>query len=599
MNSLESSGTSPRTYALVAVLLALFFGQAVLSMRQKSVTVDETMYVTAGYYHLRTGDFALNMTNPPLMKVAAAFPLLFLGPDLPSYEGDPATWNEHEQWRFSRRFFYENTIDSERILFWARIPTVLIGCLLGLYVFRWSRELYGDKAGLLAMLLYAFSPNLLAHTRLATHDLGLTAFLFIAAYYFWRFLERPGLKPAILSGAFYGCAMLCKTMAIFVMPMIALLLVLLLFRHEGLPVWEGVPFLNRIKVERERTRRFLSAVAGCFAVGVAMVFVLNVGYLFQGSFQPISDDSDHPGLYEKLPVDNALTRGLVDLAVETPVPLPEPYVQLWRFQFGRVQAGYVMYFRGEWSRDGWWYLIPATWLIKTPLPVLLLFFAAVYSIARSRKLSRAETLLLTVVVCTFALFCYLKKISIGIRYVLPVFPLVLVLASRVLRDGVTRPRWAQAAVGVLATWCVLGTLLVHPHYLAHFNELIGGPKNGYRWVADSSLDWGQDLKGLKGWMDENDVDRIRLAYFGSGDASTYGIDYDYMPSVGLAPREPGDKWWFETETEELPPLELSGEPLAVSASLVAGVFYPGYYAPLLELEPVDQIGYSILIYEFE
>lgn len=196
----------------------------------------------------------------------------------------------------------------------------------------------------------------------------------------------------------------------------------------------------------------------------------------------------------------------------------------------------------------------------------------------------------------FTLFAVLSSVSIGLRYVLPVFPLLHVLVSRLVRDGGDMRGWAKAGLVVLVAWQMLGTMRIHPHYLAHFNELVGGPRNGYKYLADSNLDWGQDLKGLKRYMDEHGIDRIRLAYFGAGDADYYGIDYDYLPSVGLHP-PPGSKWWFETTAADLPPLDLSKGPTAISATLVAGIFLDGYYAWLREVPPSDQVGYSILIYE--
>ena len=146
----------------------------------------------------------------------------------------------------------------------------------------------------------------------------------------------------------------------------------------------------------------------------------------------------------------------------------------------------------------------------------------------------------------------------------------------------------RALVLVLAGWYAVGTLRVHPHYLAYFNELGGGPRNGYRLLVDSNLDWGQDLKGLKAWMDARRVSRIKLSYFGSADPAYYGIDAENLP--GYSAPHP------VRVTREVRP----GDLVAVSATNLQGVYLDAADRPLMErlrrLTPIDQVGYSILIY---
>ncbi len=201
-----------------AGLIVCFVTQAVLSMKDKSVTVDEITYITAGYYHLRTGDFHYNMTNPPLMKITAALPLLLLNPKLPEMGSDPDDWDAIEEWQYARRFLYDNRVDADRMLFAARLPIVALGVVLGVLVFVWTRELYGRNSGLLALFLYAFSPNILAHTRLATQDLGVALIVFSASYFFWRYTLRHQLASLFASAALVGCGILTKTTAGFVAP---------------------------------------------------------------------------------------------------------------------------------------------------------------------------------------------------------------------------------------------------------------------------------------------------------------------------------------------------------------------------------------------
>jgi len=591
MSSLPA--TNRRTLGAALLLLVLFVVQAASSLLQKSLTTDEGMYITAGYYHLEKGTFRYNMTNPPLVKVLAAIPLLALGPELPAAEGDPATWNEVEQWRYARRFLYENRVDARRMIAWARMPTVLIAALIGVLVCAWSRRLYGERAALLSLFLFAFCPNLLAHGRLATQDAALAATMLLAAFQLWRYVTRPSSGRLAVCGLAFGAAALTKTTAVFLVPIALLYSALLVARGDGTGTWTRLPLVRRIPESRPRARQALSLGMALLLVGVIVVGVLNVGYLFEGSFRPLSAAFDPERVREKLGGGV-----LADLALRFPVPLPGPLLELVRFQLAKVSGGHATYFHGQVSTSGWWYLMPASLLIKTPLALLVLVGAALVRIATSKAVSNAELLILTASASLVVLFSALKSVSVGLRYLLPLFPLLHVLVGRVLADGFPAQAWVRAALALLVAWYGVGTLRIHPHYLAHFNELVGGPSNGYRWLADSNLDWGQDLVGLRRYMDEQGIERIRLGYFGSGDAALYGIDYDYLPSVGLPPPA-GEPWWFEPKARELAPLELSGGPMAVSASLVAGLFLRDHYAALRSREPAAQVGHSILIYEFD
>jgi len=577
------------------VLLAAFAAQAVTSLRVKVVTVDEITYIATGYHHLETGSFRMNRTNPPLLKVLSAAPLRLLGLELPPVDGDPATWSEVPTWRYARSFLYDNRVAPERILLWARLPMVGLGLLLGVFVHRWAARVYGARAALLALFLYALSPNVLAHTRLATQDLGLAAFTFIGAYAFWEHARTAGLGSLLLAGLAFAAAFLSKTTALFLVPVVVAALVVpaLLGRAPG--CFERLP--GGRPVRDGRAGRLQSVAASGAALVAVAVVGLNAGYAFEGSFESASDRVAPESVLERIPgADVPLVEGVVRAGMEVPLPLPAGFLEVLRFQAGRVRAGNNVYFAGETSREGWWYVTPVAFLVKTPLPVLALVGVAGVQLARSRRWTDAELTWVLVVATCFALFTVLKSVAVGLRYVLPVFPFLHVLASRVLRDGARLERWRGAALAALCVWLALSTWRIHPHYLAYFNELVG-PSNGYRLLADSNLDWGQDLGLLAAYLEEQGIDRIRLAYFGSADARHHGIDYEYLPSVGLAPRDPGDRWWYEVDPEALPPLDPTRGPLAVSASLLAGVFYPGYYAPLREQEPVAQIGHSILIYD--
>jgi hypothetical protein len=198
-----------------------------------------------------------------------------------------------------------------------------------------------------------------------------------------------------------------------------------------------------------------------------------------------------------------------------------------------------------------------------------------------------------------------SALNIGYRHLLPSLVLCYILIAG-LGTFVARPvpavssrsgraltvtRLVRILLLVALPALMLATLSVHPHYLSYFNRAAGGPANGYRMLIDSNVDWGQDLLRLKEWMSANDVDRIKLSWFGSADPAYYGIDYEPLPGL---PRH-FDLWW------DVPFDPVDPEPgvYAISVSNLWEIplqeekhVFPWFR----EHKPDDRVGYSILIY---
>ncbi|MFN8549013.1 MAG: hypothetical protein U0527_13865 [Candidatus Eisenbacteria bacterium] len=211
------------------------------------------------------------------------------------------------------------------------------------------------------------------------------------------------------------------------------------------------------------------------------------------------------------------------------------------FLLGQLRAlARAEYLHGEFRQTGWWYYFPVAILIKTPLALLAFFFggvaaglARVGSPARGEARRQARDLWFTLLpILLFLGIAMTARINIGLRHVLPIYPFLI------LNGGwlVARLRSARGRAMLLG----LGALLafefarVAPNYLASFNTLVGGPRGGEYWLVDSNLDWGQDLKGLKRWMDRNEVSHVNLSYFGTADPAYYGIDCTYLPGSLLS-----------------------------------------------------------------
>jgi hypothetical protein len=249
-------------------------------------------------------------------------------------------------------------------------------------------------------------------------------------------------------------------------------------------------------------------------------------------------------------------------------------------------AGFSTFLNGNYSVHGWWYFYPVVFLLKTPVPILLLLFTALLYCWKKRRDGWFDAVyLLFLIVALFAVFCS-SSFAVGVRYLLPVYPCIFVLIGG-LWHYENRIRYL---IYVMALWHVAAALYIAPHYLAYFNELVGGPNNGYKYLVDSNLDWGQDLKGLKKYMDEHGIKRISLSYFGIDSPKRYGIDYDWLPSHHLYNPQPENE-------KNFPPNRF----LAISATNLQGVYLEpkDMFKWLQNYKPVAKIGYSIFVYDLK
>jgi hypothetical protein len=270
--------------------------------------------------------------------------------------------------------------------------------------------------------------------------------------------------------------------------------------------------------------------------------------------------------------------------------LPNAYSQ--GFLLGQVKAqkrsGFLA---GNYSVEGWWYFFPLAFLIKTPISVILLLLTGVVLCAVRWRHFLNHNVYVLFPLAAFLGAAMMMNLNIGVRHILPIQPFVLLLAGNAIAELYASQRKPfRVLLGTLCFLAVLEFALVCPHYLAFFNQFAGGPRNGHKYLVDSNLDWGQDLKGLKSWMDQHEVQHINLSYFGTADPAYYKIDCTYLPGGAF----------FDEPLVKAP--QLPGF-VAVSATNLRGVYFSegsrNIYQCLLETEPVAVIGYSIYVYRVE
>jgi hypothetical protein len=451
----------------------------VVAARTHTPTVDEFVYLPAGLYHLRTFDLSYDTTNPPLLKMAMALPLLAIDVDVdldPQWRRDFGGWGP---WVFGDHFMDQNHARYLDAFFAARLVVLAIGVAGGLLVFARARALLTPAGALAALALYCTMPAIVAHASLATLDVGLTVLVFAAFCALDRFRRDGGLWWAAAAGALVGLAFASKGTAAIFIPL--------------------VPVLAAIGWRRWDSDGVMLLVQGLLLSGFAAWWVLQAVYGFSG------------------------------------FPLPEPVLAGIRFQTAAGAGGeYPAFLNGEWSSKGWWYYNLVALLYKTPLPSLVLM--ALGGVALARRLGRGEGdlwILLPPLLLLYVLsFHYVK--NYGVRYMLPALPFLVLLAGHGVDWLRRRGRAGELCVALLLVWQLASCVLATPHQLAWFNVLGGGPDRARRHLLDSNLDWGQDLGRLRGFMQERGVTSICLGYFGHVDPQVYGIDYT-LPETPPAP----------------------------------------------------------------
>jgi len=532
-------------YFLAVALLTLFFGLALTSAVQKSPTMDEQNHIARGAAYLGTGDPRLSVEHPPLVNLLSALPAhLLLHPSLPL---DTIWWEAGEWYNFADLFLWEVNSNAEQIVFLARLPVIGLGLLLVTLVHRWAAHRFGPWGGLLAAAFCALDPNILAHARLSTTDVGGTLFTFLAAYALWRAFRQLSIPRVLWAGLALGLAFAAKLSALLFGPILAFAALL-----EGIPGKQG------------RTRRLSARMMVVLLLMFLGLLVVWATYRFQVG--PLQEGG-----------------------VSVPAP---PYVRGVRAVLDFAAGGRPGYLLGQVSTEGWWIYFPVAFAVKTPLATLVgLLIATGVALRRPSR----DDLLVLVPPLAFFLVSTTARLNLGYRHLLPVLPFLAVhigrLASSPTCQSPNPPAHLRRLLpAALIVWLTLSTIAIYPHFLAYFNLAGGGPRNGWRILADSNIDWGQDLKGLPAWMEREGVEHVRLAWFGSARPEYYGVHHDLLPGVPY-----GFLLWND------PPFDPDNpEPgvYAISVSNLVGVVLPNpdLYAWFRARPPDDRIGYSLFIY---
>jgi len=587
---------------IVGLLLISMLILEISSSLKESQTIDEGVHLAAGYSYLMKNDFRMNTEHPPLIKEIAALPLVIINNRLEQPFNQPS-WTEYNQWQFAKDLIYYNNLSADTILFLGRLPIMLLSLLLGFFIFRWSRELFGTTAGIFSLILYCFSPNILAHSKYVTTDLGLALFFFLTIYYFYKYLKSPSWKRFIVFCLCFSLTQAVKFSALLLLPtLLILILAIYLCKKNN---------QSLMLAAKNFFRKFV------ILFGITAMIIFSVyGFNFQ---KPIDDinvqdqysQQDHiiennliseqSELVKKVIgfTDTNKKSGQIIKSIATNVPFPAfPYLNGAVKLFTHNYHGHTSYLNGNYAEFGFWNYFLFAFLLKTPISTIILLFIMIFfgmfvliknlkTISYEKKSSskifeKIPTFFLCLIIppLIYLIFSLGSHLNLGLRHILPIYPFIFVLLGYLITIKLKKNQiiYYLLLIGLLIFY-ITSSLLIYPHYLAYFNEIAGGPDNGPKYLTDSNIDWGQDVKKLKKYIDENNIEYICLSYFGQAKLEYYGIDYRYLP----------DNQNFQG---------IDQLNCVVAISVTSLLSKEREYDWLLQYEPDEKIGYSIYVYDF-
>ncbi len=555
--------------AVTAVLIFWFL--ALNSLVGDSPTMDEQNHIARGLAFLRTGDPRLSLEHPPLVNSLSALPLLTMPEiklplDSPSWQRQPPDvywyiFSEQMMWELNR------DVDIGTMVFLARLPVVFLTFGLALVGFHFARELWGLLAAGFVFLLLLFDPNILAHGRYVTTDIGGTLFVLLATYMLWRLWQRPfwSWSRWLATAIAMGLAFSSKLSTLVFVPIWIILALLPLYGSVGSD-WRGAG------------RRLLALLTA----GLSSILLVWLAFGLE---------------WDAFFFQEPLLAGLNQFS--GPMPTFWAGIEKILLLSSNGRPGFLL---GNFSDSGFLLYFPIAFLVKTPVIAIGLFVLAVILLLVLADI-RPKAVFLLIPILFYFLVSMQSALNLGYRHLLPLLPFIYLLIGG--SAGKEVQVWLHARFKINASRFIfyvgaavvmimlLVAVSIHPYYLSYFNIAAGGSENGRNILLDSNIDWGQDLLRLQAWMEENEVEEINLAWFGTADPAYYGINYKPLPGF---PRPQFQSQWTRPSFNPDQP-----EPgiYAISVSnlwelqLANKHIYPWFRAH----EPDDTVGYSILIYQ--
>ena len=558
--------------AAVVALLVFYVGMALSASWQKGMSFDEGLQIATGYNIWLRNDLRIEASNGDLVKRWATLPLLLSKPAFPPVTD--ADWRVGRAYHVAFKFFFEQGNDPRDLLRQCRAMVLVFGVAAGLLVFFWSRDLFGNRGGLISLTLFVSSSSMLVFGAMVSTEMTVCCALLGSVWCLWRLLHCVTWGRVLGSLVFLGLLVLSKLSCVLILPLTAVLVAVKLAGGRPLEWRLGSPRWFRSRSAQAGIFAGLFVLHGLFGWGAVWAH-----YDFRYLASPHPADPEIALLpHRHDPIDPTVVKFFA-WSRQTHF-LPEAYLHgtEWILGSNERQAAFM---GGQWRFGGWRTFFPYAMGVKThPSFILLLLFSLVgwWGLRRVSPGAPASAnalpgpsveplyyraVPLFALVAIYFAVAITWDLNIGFRHVLPLYPAAYVLAGALAGVWSERGQFAQSGIALLLAWHVSGPIAIYPHYLTYFSPLVGGPVQGYRHLVDSSLDWGMDLPGLKRWLDVNnpgDRSPFFFAYFGVESPDYYKIK---------SRRLPGEPDWRVVDA-----FPLSPGIYAISATLLQGVASP-------------------------
>lgn len=520
---------------IVIVFLLCMFIVEVSTAARESQIIDEAVHIASGASYWLTGDYRMNPEHPPLIKLIATLPLAIARV---STFTDNVAWIHWNEWEYGDYFLYHNIFSVQTLLMLCRIPIMLLSIALGWLIFKASSELFGQWGGVVSVAFYSFDPNIIAHSRYVTTDLGFTVFAFLSIYCLAKVLQHPSVRNGVWFIVSFFAMSMAKFSSLPFTLIIILLIVLIKIVHR-----------DHAALQWRTIRRWLAISVPLLLLSTWMLYGFDIRapsndprirqlYSQREEYLSAHDPQTLPPL-ERFVMTTMGDRGQ-DLGqwLERSSSIRIPGYAFFRGFFtviGHNIGGQESYLLGHVSERGWWYYFPVAFITKTPFPTLIAILGMfLVCCAGSITAIRKRTWLRTVRALPFSVVLYVltpvlffgismgSHLNLGWRHIMPIYPFMFVLIGSLVKlPGIEHFKFGTIIPVVLACNLAAIQFVTYPNEIGYFNNLIGRSTNGPHYLLDSNLDWGQDLPKLVEYVRANNINRLPFAYYGRATVSYY------------------------------------------------------------------------------
>jgi len=419
--------------------------------------------------------------------------------------------------------FFLNLNDYQRILTSARIVVLVLSLVCCCLIFLWVGQAYGRPASCVAALLWLTDPNIIAHSSVATLDIGAAAIACLAVYAFWRFQSDPSWANTILAGAGLGLAAASKFSLMMLYPAC---LVSFGFASTGFARMRWDKGFGSLDAPLRPAWGRLALVIGL------SVLTLDACFLFNG----VGHRLDSFGFESRLlggaeansataPSVSGGNRFLGTLLGPLPVVLPEDYLTGFDSQKHDEESRLANIRSGRLVYGGRWYSPLRTLAYKLPPGTILILAAALlHWVFSGRPMSPLGVVLVLPALIILGMLCTQTGLNWAYRYTIPALPF-LFISSGVMVRSAWSSRVGQIALSLCLAWNIAEVATTRPYYLSYGNPIVGGMPGARNVFLGSNYDWGQDLGRLKDWCVRNPeraADTFIL-YYGAIDGRLWGV----------------------------------------------------------------------------